>query len=76
MPTKSSYMRVDVRCPFYKGDEHRRRIICEGIVDRSTISLSFGSSKDFSVQANTFCCNRYQNCEIYMMLMASKYDGV
>lgn len=75
MPTKSSFLRVDVLCPFYKGDENRK-IICEGIVDRSTISLSFGSKTDFDIQVNSFCCARYRYCEVYRMLMASKYDGV
>lgn len=76
MPTMSSYMRVDVLCPFYKGDANNRRIICEGVVDRSTISLSFGSRKDFITQTTVFCCQHYKKCEIYRMLMESKYDGV
>lgn len=76
MPTKSSYLRAQVTCPFYKGDENRRKIICEGIVDRSTLSLSFGSTKDFSVQTKTFCCASYKNCEIYRMLMENKYEGL
>jgi len=76
MPTQSSYMRVHVQCPFYKGDEKRRRVICEGLVDHSTLSLSYGSAKDFQIQMKTFCCDHFQYCEVYQMLMNSKYDGV
>lgn len=64
-----SFLQVYVECPFYKEDDARRRISCEGIVDDSKITISFLRKRDFDIQMNTFCCEHYKKCEIYRMLM-------
>lgn len=68
--------KADAQCPFYKFDEalQQRRIVCEGIVDDSTLELRFNRIKDYRTQLEVFCCEHYKRCEIYRMLMVSKYD--
>lgn len=66
-------MQADVGCPFYKHDDGRGRITCEGIVDKSNTILSFGIKGDYLKQMEVFCCQHYKNCEVYQMLMNSKY---
>lgn len=66
--------RCDAQCPFFKSDVGtQRRILCEGIVDKSTLALSFNRKKDYETQLIVFCCEHYKKCEIYRMLMENKY---
>ena len=66
--------RCDAQCPFFKTDvEKRKRIICEGIVDGCTLSLTYDLKQDYLTQLSVFCCEYYKNCEIYRMLM-EKYE--
>ena len=71
---------VRVKCPFYQYDEcvprkNIKRIICEGIVDASTLALNYRFLRDFRMQLETFCCRYYDRCEIYRMLM-EKYEDM
>ena len=70
-----SYIQVDVRCPFYRGDDGRQRIVCEGIVDGSTFSIHFPRKSDWSIQVDTFCCRHYERCEVFRMIMDAKYPA-
>lgn len=75
MPKGTYKGQADAKCPFYCSDDHqRRRIICEGIVDKSTLALTFRRRCDYDTQLGVFCCEHYKNCEIYRMLMENKYD--
>lgn len=66
--------RCDAQCPFFRSDVGKqKRISCEGIVDKSTLSLTFHRKKDYETQLSVFCCEHYKNCEIYSVLM-QKYD--
>ena len=69
-----SYKQNLVQCPFYKHDDGWRRITCEGLVDRSSVSLSYQNTRDYAIQFDSFCCEHYKKCEVYRMLMVSKYD--
>ena len=40
MPS-GSYKQADVQCPFYRYDDGRRRITCEGIVDGCSLALIY-----------------------------------
>jgi len=71
MPS-GSFKQVDVQCPFYKNDGGKR-ITCEGLVDKSNISLGFLNWSDYEIHMRTFCCKHYKNCEIYRTLMR-KYE--
>lgn len=67
--------KADALCPFYRYDELKnKKIVCEGIVDKSVLSLAFRRRKDYDTQLIVFCCEYYKNCEIYRMLMEHKYD--
>lgn len=75
MPSGSYKGKADVLCPFYRTDDSKRhRIVCEGIVDKSTLAITFCSKRDYADQLDIFCCEYYRNCEIYRMIMASKYE--
>lgn len=67
--------RCDAQCPFFMSDvAEQKRIICEGIVYRSTLALYFQRKRDYEKQLSVFCCEHYKKCEIYRMLMEAKYD--
>ena len=76
MPTSRTDTRV--KCPFYLYDEcykkkRTHRIICEGLIDGSTLVLNYRYQKDFRIQLDTFCCEFFDRCEVYRMLM-QKYE--
>ena len=76
MPTSRTDTRV--LCPFYQYDESLNKqraykITCEGIVDSSTLVLSYRRKRDFQTQLDIFCCEHFSRCEIYRMLM-EKYE--
>ena len=65
----------DALCPFYKYDElKKKKIVCEGIVDKSVLSLAFRRRIDYDTQLGVFCCEYYKKCEIYRMLIEAKYE--
>ena len=67
--------RSDAQCPFFRADVcKQKRIICEGIVDKSTLALTFSKKTDYDTQLSVFCCEHFRKCEIFRMLMAEKYD--
>ena len=72
MPS-GSFKQIDVQCPFYKYDDGRRHITCEGLVDKSSIVLTYLTRNDYDTQLLVFCCEHYKKCEIYRMLM-QKYE--
>ena len=76
MPTSRTDTRV--KCPFYQYDEcHNKkkthRITCEGLIEDSCLALVFQRRKDYQIHITTFCCQHYQKCEVYRMLM-QKYE--
>ena len=64
-----SYVQKFVLCPFYKRDDGKRRIICEGIIEDSSICLTYRYDKLYRKQLEVFCCKEYQKCEVYRMLL-------
>ena len=72
MPS-GSYRQADVLCPFYKWDDGKLRITCEGIVEDSSLALIYHKKADYETQIMTFCCQHYARCEVYCLLM-NKYD--
>ena len=75
MPSGSYKGKADAQCPFYKfEDGQKRRIVCEGIVDKSTLALTYRHRCDYDTQLSVFCCEHYKNCEVYRMIMDAKYD--
>ena len=75
MPSGSYKGKADVLCPFYKFDDWKNhRIVCEGIVDQSTLASTFRIRKDYQDQLDRFCCEHYKMCEIYRMIYDAKYE--
>ena len=75
MPKGTYKGQADAQCPFYRSDDcQKKRIICEGIVDRSTLALTYRHRNDYDTQLIVFCCEHYKKCEVYRMLMEAKYD--
>ena len=72
MPS-GSYIQVFVRCPFYKYDDGKKRITCEGLTDDSSLALIYHNKTDYEKQISVFCCRHYSKCELYRMLM-EKYE--
>ena len=74
MPSGTYKGKADAQCPFYKSDEdQKKRICCEGIVEESTLALTFLRKNAYKKQLEVFCCEHYKKCEIYRMLM-EKYE--
>ena len=73
MCPSGSFKQVDVQCPFYKYDDGRRRITCEGLIDKSSLALIYLIRFDYDKQLNDFCCKQYKSCEVYRMLI-QKYE--
>jgi hypothetical protein len=75
MPSGSFKGQADAQCPFFKFDEaKKKRIVCEGIVDESSLALIYCRREDYETQLGVFCCEHYKKCEVYNMIMAAKYD--
>lgn len=68
--SSGSYKQVDVECPFYKYDDGKRRIVCEGVEDiEDSVALIYREKLRYEKQMNIFCCGEYAKCEVYRMLM-------
>lgn len=55
------------KCPFFQRSGIRK-ISCTGVFDGTRISWEFDKGEDKVIQIRTFCCDKYQNCEVYRML--------
>lgn len=64
---------LKVRCPFWKRAKRPREIRCEGLEDGMTIALRFNNEQNFIRHGTTFCCGRYEACEIYRAIVEAKY---
>lgn len=69
----SDYAESKVCCPFYK-KRGGQMIRCEGLVDGGSITLGFPAKRAAGTQWRTFCCGRYERCEIYRAVCAAKYE--
>lgn len=61
------------QCPFFQRSDRVHRVVCEGIVEESTVQLYFPKTEDYAKQYRLFCCRHWRNCEVYGMLM-KKYE--
>ena len=73
MPS-GSYKQVHVQCPFYKGDDGKFSITCEGFGNARLLKQRYRNKADYEKQMLVFCCKHYKNCEVYRMLMETKYN--
>ena len=71
--TSKTWNAVEIKCPFFRRHS-TREIRCEGVMDRTSSALLFERVKDKVFYQKTYCERRYECCEHYRQLMASKYD--
>ena len=66
-----SYAAVNVQCPFYRDDDGKSRITCEGLADKSYITLRYEQDIDWKWQMAHCCQDRYGylQCGIYKALI-------
>lgn len=69
----SNWIDAIVQCPFYKSDDGKSKIVCEGLVEESILSTTFGRRDDYKTQITVFCSDHYRKCEIFRIIN-SKYD--
>ncbi len=71
---KNTYEDANVGCPYYN-EETARTIICEGLMERSTVQQSFVTRGDKMKLKMQFCCTAWKTCPITKVLN-QKYDYV
>ena len=64
-----SFRQVEVRCPFYRSDDGRNRIVCEGVGDGRTLTSYYSRGSQYMRQMEVFCCAHYPKCEISRLIM-------
>lgn len=57
-----SYLKSQVRCPYYAGDDSKRRINCEGLLPGTNASHYFGSHSEQEYFLRRICCGKYLRC--------------
>lgn len=64
-----------IQCPYYRSsDKMRRSITCEGILDRSTQTITFFAEAEWKAQRKTFCCGEaWERCVYAHMVEHYKY---
>lgn len=67
--SSGSYKQVYVRCPFYRTDDGKNRISCEGIGEGSTLTSYYRSHPEYEKQMDIFCSLHYSKCEIARAIM-------
>ena len=73
MPS-GSYNQVYVQCHFYKEDDGKFSITCEGFGDARYLKQMYYNKSQYTTQIGVFCCENYQRCEVYRLIMETKYD--
>lgn len=65
----------DIKCPFFKYINVKNcNICCEGLYDGcQSIQLCYKTKKDLNKQIKLFCEDKYEYCEVYRMIVDSKY---
>lgn len=67
----------EILCPFFREEDARKhKIICEGLGDARSMAWNFRNEDERQRirQLEIFCQDRYKNCELYRMILESKYD--
>lgn len=72
--SSGSYNQVYVQCPFFKEDDGKLSIICEGFGDARYLKQMYYNKAQYEKQMTSYCCEHYGMCEVYRLIMATKYD--
>ena len=68
-----SYRQVEVMCPFYRTDG-KLSITCEGFGDSRCLKQVYRKKEHYETQLTVFCCGHFEKCEVYRLLMETKYE--
>ena len=68
-----SYWQVYVQCPFYKQDDGKSKLDCEGVGNACSLSQSFAFKNDLLKWLQELCFQNYHGCKLYRMIM-EKYE--
>lgn len=56
------------KCPFYH-KEAPQRVFCEGVVDKSSLTLNFADAQGCQDYRFQYCNDKYRDCPVNKMLM-------
>ena len=73
MPS-GSFVQQAIRCPFYRYDDGKRKVTCEGFREENLVSTRWRTQEDFDRHVGIFCTRMYEHCEIYRMVYEAKYE--
>lgn len=59
------------KCPFYH-KEAAQKVFCEGVVDKSSLTLNFADAQGCQDYRFQYCNDKYKDCPVNKMLM-TKY---
>ena len=69
-----SYLQADILCPFYIKDMSKPPCLkCEGITDKSGMTMIFKNNAEKEKWARKYCMESYKICGLYEIIMR-KYD--
>lgn len=78
-----SYLSVDAKCPFYKGDDGHSMVCCEGVRRAVCIKVSFhltdtkrgvwSEKKELKKFFYEHCADEFESCPLYKMIMKENY---
>lgn len=69
-----SYAQVNVRCPFYRRDDGKLCVKCEGVDGESGLTLRFAQKSRWERYMGNYCCGDYETCPLYKAV-EQKYTG-
>ena len=67
MPSGS--LKAHIKCPFYRYDDTKIRITCEGTTESNSISQTFHTKAEFKNYIRKYCCKSYKSCKLYELAM-------
>ena len=70
---EGSYWKSRVKCPYYRNDNGKNVIECEGLTPGAHMKSIYRRQKSFLCQIEKFCSERYWCCEICEALDTIKY---
>lgn len=62
------------KCPFYH-KEAPQRVFCEGVVDKSSLTLNFSDAEQCQDYRFRYCNAIYETCPVFEMLTKKYKEG-
>ena len=59
-----SYKQVNVKCPYYRSDNGRDRIICEGLLPGTSLQSWYERREHYRAHMRAYCTGKYWDCPI------------